>query len=769
MAIKTDMSKAYDRVEWRFISQVLKRLGFHDKWITLIMQCVTTVSYSYLINDSAYGSVIPKRRIRQGDPLSSYLFILCGQVLSGLCQKGEREGTLQGVRVARNCPRVNHLLFADETMFFCQTSKSCYTKLKTILWEYEKASGQMINAAKSSITFSSKTPEEIKRNVKDHLGINNEGGSGKYLGLPEHFGRKKKDLFTSLVDRIRQRAQSLSTRRLSKAGKLTMLKAVLTAVPTYSMSCFELLVSLCKRIQSVLTRFWWDSPDGSRKMCWVAWETLTKPKAGGGLGLRDIQLFNQALLAKQAWRILTKPDSLLARILLGKYCHKKHFLDAMVPATCSHGWRSILHGRDLLKENLGKAIGNGQTTKLWKDSWISTKKHIKPYGPIPKEALDLTVSDLLTTEMTWNKRRIEELLPHVAMEIQLLQPSLSKTEDIYIWQPLPSGTYSTRSGYYVASMRKNDQRLPNQGPFDWIKDVWSAPCSPKMRIFIWSVIQRALPFGEQLQQRGIRDDALCHKCKGIESAMHTFFHCPFAQKAWNMIPLKHVVHLATGSSFRDAIVAFRQAICLPPTGVSNNILPWICWAIWTARNLAIFENRTLSPMEVAAKGIRLAREWNMAQDKDKATNNTLPRLHRTPRAPIVPAKLTIGKSDAAFDSRLYRAGFAWNFTDSAGSMINQGSRTQDFVGSPLIAEALALRSAILSAVNSEFKHLKMFSDNSTLVRAINNDTQVSEIFGIVKNIQQMTSAFVEISFSHLPRLQNIDADLLAKKTLRLSL
>lgn len=263
--------------------------------------------------------------------------------------------------------------------------------------------------------------------------------------------------------------------------------------------------------------------------------------------------------------------------------------------------------------------------------------------------------------MTWNKRRIEELLPHVAMEIQLLQPSLSKTEDIYIWQPLPSSTYSTRSGYYAAAMRKSEQRPPIQGPFDWIKDVWSAPCSPKMRIFMWSAIQRALPLGEQLQQRGIRADALCHKCKGVESAMHTFFRCPFSQEVWNLIPLKHVVHLATGSSFRDAIVAFRQAVCLPPTGVSNNILPWICWAIWTARNLAIFENRTLSAMEVATKGIRLAREWNMAQDKKKATKNTPPRLHRPPRASVSPAVLTIGKSDAAFDNRSHRAGLAWNF------------------------------------------------------------------------------------------------------------
>lgn len=128
-----------------------------------------------------------------------------------------------------------------------------------------------------------------------------------------------------------------------------MLKAVLTAIPTYTMSCFELPASLCKRIQSVLLRFWWDTSDGMRKMSWVAWDKLTKPKAGGGLGLRDIQLFNQALLAKQAWRILANPECLLARVLLGKYCHNKSFMDVQSPSSCSHGWRSILHGRDLLK------------------------------------------------------------------------------------------------------------------------------------------------------------------------------------------------------------------------------------------------------------------------------------------------------------------------------------------------------------------------------------------------------------------------------------
>ena len=160
MAVKTDMSKAYYCIKWRFIDQVLQRLCFHENWNNWILQCVSTVSYSYLINAKILGSVKPHRGIRHGDPLSPYIFILCGQVLSGLCSKAEREGTLHGRHVARGSPRVNHLLFADDTMFFCNASSESDSKLKSILLDYEKSSGQKINTEKSAITFSSKTPED---------------------------------------------------------------------------------------------------------------------------------------------------------------------------------------------------------------------------------------------------------------------------------------------------------------------------------------------------------------------------------------------------------------------------------------------------------------------------------------------------------------------------------------------------------------------------------------------------------------------------------
>lgn len=107
MAVKTDMSKAYDRIEWRFVKEVLDMIGFYDLWISWIMKCIETVSYSFLINGAPQGLVTPSRGLRQGDPLSPYIFILCTEVLSALCARGQADGSLPGIRVARGCPPIN--------------------------------------------------------------------------------------------------------------------------------------------------------------------------------------------------------------------------------------------------------------------------------------------------------------------------------------------------------------------------------------------------------------------------------------------------------------------------------------------------------------------------------------------------------------------------------------------------------------------------------------------------------------------------------------
>lgn len=160
------MSKAYDRLEWDFILLVLQKFGFHHIWIKWIMECISTVSYSYLINDSPRGKVLPRREIRQGDSLSPYIFILCSEILSGLCKRAQKDGSLQGLRVSRPSPKINHLLFVDDTMFFCKTNNRSIEALKQVLKDYESASGQCINKEKSAITFSKKAPQDLKKQSK---------------------------------------------------------------------------------------------------------------------------------------------------------------------------------------------------------------------------------------------------------------------------------------------------------------------------------------------------------------------------------------------------------------------------------------------------------------------------------------------------------------------------------------------------------------------------------------------------------------------------
>ena len=123
MAIKTDMSKEYDRVEWSFLETLMEKLGFDERWIQMIMQCISSVSYQVLINGEAKGNIIPSRGLRQGDPLSPFLFILCTEVLISQLKHAEREKKITGIKIARACPPVPHLLFADDSLFSVKQSK----------------------------------------------------------------------------------------------------------------------------------------------------------------------------------------------------------------------------------------------------------------------------------------------------------------------------------------------------------------------------------------------------------------------------------------------------------------------------------------------------------------------------------------------------------------------------------------------------------------------------------------------------------------------
>lgn len=137
MAMKLDLNKAYDRVEWGFLEKIMGKMGFCSQWITLVMKCVRTVSYAILVNGAPTNSFMPERGLRQGDPLSPFLFLFCAEAFSAILRKAEMQRRIHGVQVARNAPTVSHLSFADDTILFTRATNEEADKVKQLIHQYD--------------------------------------------------------------------------------------------------------------------------------------------------------------------------------------------------------------------------------------------------------------------------------------------------------------------------------------------------------------------------------------------------------------------------------------------------------------------------------------------------------------------------------------------------------------------------------------------------------------------------------------------------------
>ena len=180
--------------------------GFHERWISLKMMCVTTVSYSVLINGEPKGKIKPSRGLRQGDPISPYLFLLCAEGLSAMFKKEERGGGhLKGVAVSRRAPSITHMLFADDSIVFCRATKEECDRVVKVLMDYERDSGQKLNKEKTSIFFSKNTSREVKEYVKERFEASVCQHHEKYLGLPPLVGRGKRKAFNQIKDQVRRK------------------------------------------------------------------------------------------------------------------------------------------------------------------------------------------------------------------------------------------------------------------------------------------------------------------------------------------------------------------------------------------------------------------------------------------------------------------------------------------------------------------------------------------------------------------------------------
>jgi hypothetical protein len=228
------------------------------------------------------------------------LFILCAEGLTTLIKKYEGRGDIHGVKVCRGAPSLSHLLFADDCFLFFRADIREANCMKKILNDYENASGQAVNYAKSEVYFSRNTPHHIKDQISDILGVHEVMGTGRYLGMSSMIGRNKKAAFSYLKDRMWKRIQSWTGKHLSKAGREVLVKSVAQAIPTYCMSTILLPETLGEELERMINSFWWGTNKASgRGINWLRWEKLAMRKEHGGMGFRHFYGFNLAMLGKQ--------------------------------------------------------------------------------------------------------------------------------------------------------------------------------------------------------------------------------------------------------------------------------------------------------------------------------------------------------------------------------------------------------------------------------------------------------------------------------------
>ena len=397
------------------------------------------------------GNIKPSRGLHQGDPLSPYLFVMCAMGLQSLLQQAKMDGSIRGVAICRNGHRVSHLFFADDSMLFCHATEGECQKVLDILAIYERGLGQKINQEKTNIFFSTNTPQEVQSQIQHLLGVPAIRQYETYLGLPALVGRAKKRSFIYLKERVWKKLQGWKEKLLSQAGREVLIKSVIQAILTYTLSCFKIPRGLIKELEVLIRKFWWGYNGESRKVHCVSWERLYEAKELGGLGFKKIEKVNEALLAKQVCRMMNNPDSLCFRVFKTRFFPNCSILEVKDSITRSYTWKSLLSAKDVIRKGMVWRIGNGISVRIKEDKWLLVKPSSLIISPLPSLPPDKKVSSLISPVLgVWKANGVKHIfLPHKALMILGIPLSPRSPPDQVIWAHTQSGVFITKSAYQL--------------------------------------------------------------------------------------------------------------------------------------------------------------------------------------------------------------------------------------------------------------------------------------------------------------------------------
>ncbi|KAL6140699.1 hypothetical protein ACLB2K_058995 [Fragaria x ananassa] len=700
MAWKVDLSKAYDRLNWNFIEQVLYEVKIPIQLVKLIMSCVSTVSYQIVLNGE----------------------------LSSLSQHAIEMNYWKPIQSSQSGPFISHLFFADDLILFSEASTSQATIMKCCMDTFCNLSGQSVSLEKSMVYCSPNVSSDLANRISSICGSPITEDLGVYLGMSLIHSRVSAATYANLVDKVQTRLASWKSKTLNMAGRLTLIQSVSSSIPIYAMQTAKLPVHTCER-----------------------------PKCFGGLGIKRSADMNRAMLAKASWRMTQGDNGLWNKIYQQKYLHSSSMFqdNYKKPSNCSPTWTAIVSGASLLNKGMRWRIGNGCTAKFWSDKW-------SPCGILSDLALIGSNIDLHATisefwiEGSWNLPLLYLSLPPEVVDIIFAIPiSQCDLQDKIMWGGTSYGVFSVKSAYRLLCDDYDFQSYP------WLKN-WSLNIPPKLKIFLWTFVSSKLLTNMQRVKRHLSGNPCYHHCTDApETMLHLFRDCPMAMMVWRSFNIPINMWNTFTLNWDGWIFAnLMQDQCHINNMNWNIFFIFCCWFIWKWRCKCIFEERFRYPYNFTDVILNYAAEWTKASAKHKMQRVEQVEALSWIKPVLGVHKLNVdGSRTRAGDigaggiirdsSGCWCGGFMVNI--GAGEVL-QAEAWGLFYGIQL---ALSMKIPKLE-IESDSAVLVNLLQNS--------DMDVHPLGTIVLNCRAMMQHFDFVQIKHIHRERNMVADLLAKNS-----
>ncbi|CAK8537008.1 unnamed protein product [Lathyrus sativus] len=627
---KVDFEKAYDNVSWNFLRSMLTKMGFGSLWRKWMDNLIFQSKMSVLVNGSPTKEFEVEKGLRQGDPLSPFLFVIVAEGLAGLVRKSQELGEFEGFVVNGKC-MVDLLQFADDTLIVGEGTWKHVWAIKAVLRAFELVSGLGINYHKSKLIGVN-----ISSNFLDAasfvLSCRKEDSSVNFLGIPIGSNPRKASTWNPLLLKIKKRLLGWKNRFLSLGGRITLLKSVLCSLYIFTLSFFKMPSAVSKEVNKILSDFLWGSVEERRKIHWVSWKKVCLPIDKGGLGMKYLPDFNVALLNKWRWRILKGGDEVWLRLLKARYgdissvmlSKGTHSLisNSSPPHSTTSSPSSSYWWKDLI--SIGKfghldpmvrlcnfKIGRGFTTPFWEVNWTGNFCLTDEFLNLYKETRLRLVSvagmggwvdhvwrwgdlGLAPAEVSGGSGPNGQEVGSLRELIQPFEPE-SSGSDTVSWVGEPDSIFSVASCYKFYEFFRIPMGPPNIHD-DAFRLIWKDEVPFKIKAFAWRLFNNRLPTKDLLAARGVvfsGENSLCVFCAiHPEDCVHSFFKCNVLKVVWrsiaNWIGKSWIEEDDCFCSYKDWFIYCKD----------NNFkkgklgVVWLAltWCIWLTRNGFCFRN-----------------------------------------------------------------------------------------------------------------------------------------------------------------------------------